>query len=163
MTVTASRIGRAAVLLGVLFLLSGGTYEDEKLCAMTNCLQPQIYQKQQEYNSEVQHNNELNAQLASLQQQQAELAADLNREAATLQQLGLRLDQSRSATAAQRQAYQRLDEKRRKLQKELDRAKAEPPPQNATDADAKQLKLDELSEEKATFQRQVDALSIVLQ
>ena len=162
MRLTARRFGTAAALLGVLFVLSGGTYEDEKRCAMTNCLQPQLYHSQDEYNAAVKRNNELKAQLASLQQQQAELAADLNREAATLQQLGVRLDQSRSATAAQRQAYQRLDEKWRQLQKQLDRANAEPPPQNATDADAKQLQLDALGEEKARLKQQIDTLNKAL-
>ncbi|MGO8869617.1 MAG: hypothetical protein ACLQME_24285 [Alphaproteobacteria bacterium] len=151
-----------ALLAALLFLSGQSTYLQEKQCAMTNCLQPQIYQKQQEYNAAVQQNSDLKAQLASLQQQQAELATDLNREAAALQQLGLRLDQSRSATEAQRQAYQRLDEKRRQLQKELDRAKADPPPQNATDADAKQLQLDALGEEKASLNQQIKTLSDAL-
>lgn len=166
MSVTAQRIGKGAALLVAFILLSGfgpypcemGTYECEKYCLEHGCLGDDEERARADYEKAKKDQVELNGALAALQEQQATLATELSNAETTFEQLGRRLDQSCSTTAAQRQQFQRLDEKWRQLQRDFDRAKAAPPPPTALDATTKQFELDRLTEEKAGLEDQIKVL-----
>ncbi len=159
MSATAQRVGNAAALLAAFLLLSGfGEYDIAKQCQITHCSEAEEKRALAELEKAKKEQADLIAALAALREQQAGLATELSNAETTLEQLGRRLDQSRSATAAQKQEFQRLDERRRQLQKDFDRANTAPTPANATDADEKQLELDKLGEETLQLKLQIEAL-----
>jgi hypothetical protein len=79
-----------------------------------------------------------------------------------LQQIKKRIDAENRATDGQRQTYQRLLDKQNELQRRLASLSSAPPAQDSSAAIVQQQQLDQLSSERTTLEKQVDALQRAL-
>lgn len=104
-------------------------------------------------------NTSLRGQLAALHSQGARLKAQLGTAGAELRKVNTRLAQTAGATQAQRDEYKRLADQQRNLQRQLDTARAGPPPANASAVAEQKAELDRLAAEKDVLERQVAALN----
>jgi signal transduction protein with GAF and PtsI domain len=104
----------------------------------------------------------LQQQLADVDAEQARLKTQIDAARVKLQQIKNRINAENRATDEQRQTYQRLVDKQGELQRRLASLSSAPPAQDSSAAIAQQQQLDQLSSERATLEKQVDALQRAL-
>lgn len=104
----------------------------------------------------------LQQQLADANAEQARLKTQIDAARVKLQQIKNRINAENRATDEQRQTYQRLVDKQNELQRRLVSLSSAPAPHDSSAAIAQQQQLDQLSSERGTLEKQVDALQRAL-
>ena len=103
-------------------------------------------------------NAELAQQAADLQAERDRLTNEVARSAARLRDVDASLRKTRAVTEGQKAEYLRLRDQLQQLQKQLDGAAREAPPESVGDAAAQSLNLQRLRVEKENLERQINVL-----